>query len=83
MEYVSFGKPNPLVFKNSEALLAQFRPSQSNDHIITDNGESQSHDFKTLYMIGDNPLVDVKGAQQVCVFPYGEILLLSNVLNVF
>nr|XP_011469697.1 PREDICTED: uncharacterized protein YKR070W-like isoform X3 [Fragaria vesca subsp. vesca] len=63
LEYVSFGKPNPFVFKNSEALLAEFRPSQYDDH-ITNSGCSHSHGFRTLYMIGDNPLVDVKGAQQ-------------------
>lgn len=80
LEYVSFGKPNPLVFKNSEALLAQFRPSQSNDHIIIDNGESQSHDFKTLYMIGDNPLVDVKGAQQAG-HPWFSILTRTGVFK--
>ncbi|XP_050385382.1 uncharacterized protein YKR070W isoform X2 [Argentina anserina] len=63
LEYVTFGKPNPFVFKNTEALLAEFQPSQFDEH-ISSSGCSQSHDFKTLYMIGDNPLVDVKGAQQ-------------------
>lgn len=26
--------------------------------------------FKTLYMIGDNPSVDIKGARQVCSLIY-------------
>lgn len=66
LEYVSFGKPNPFVFKNTETLLAQLQPSHC-DNDITTAGDSPSHAFKTLYMIGDNPSVDVKGARQVCL----------------
>lgn len=29
--------------------------------------------FKTLYMIGDNPAVDIKGARQVCSQTYYAI----------
>ncbi|XP_004307430.1 PREDICTED: uncharacterized protein YKR070W-like isoform X2 [Fragaria vesca subsp. vesca] len=79
LEYVSFGKPNPFVFKNSEALLAEFRPSQYDDH-ITNSGCSHSHGFRTLYMIGDNPLVDVKGAQQAG-HPWFSILTRTGVFK--
>ncbi|KAM5556143.1 mitochondrial hydrolase YKR070W [Rosa sericea] len=79
LEYVSFGKPNPFVFKNTEALLAEFQPSQFDDH-ISKSGCSQSHDFKTLYMIGDNPLVDVKGAQQAG-HPWFSILTRTGVFK--
>lgn len=80
LEYVSFGKPNPFVFKNTEAILTQLQPSHCHND-TTNTGNSQSHAFKTLYMIGDNPSVDVKGAQQVRLSPYGENLLLLNALK--
>ncbi|KAL6123810.1 hypothetical protein ACLB2K_076327 [Fragaria x ananassa] len=79
LEYVSFGKPNPFVFKNSEALLAEFRLSQYDGH-ITNSGCSHSHGFRTLYMIGDNPLVDVKGAQQAG-HPWFSILTRTGVFK--
>ncbi|XP_022746351.1 uncharacterized protein YKR070W-like isoform X2 [Durio zibethinus] len=63
LEYVSYGKPNPFVFKNAEAILNQLQSSLCLDH-SENNGVPRSHPFKTLYMIGDNPSVDVKGAQQ-------------------
>ncbi|XP_015388164.1 uncharacterized protein LOC102628567 isoform X2 [Citrus sinensis] len=56
LEYVSYGKPNPFVFRNAEAILSQFLPSY-----VDDNGDAGSHSFRTLYMIGDNPMVDVEG----------------------
>ncbi|XP_044509145.1 uncharacterized protein YKR070W-like isoform X2 [Mangifera indica] len=56
LEYVTFGKPNPFVFENAEAILGQFLPSN-----VAYDG---SYPFKTLYMIGDNPSVDIKGARQ-------------------
>lgn len=59
LEYVSYGKPNPFVFRHAEAILSQFLPSS-----VDDNGDAGSHSFRTLYMIGDNPMVDVKGAKQ-------------------
>lgn len=60
LEYTTFGKPNPFVFKNAEAILSQFLPSD-----IDDKENTGSQSFKTLYMIGDNPMVDIKGARQV------------------
>lgn len=72
LEYVSFGKPNPFVFKNAEAILRQLRPSYHDDHLMN-NGDSGSEPFKTIYMIGDNPFVDIKGAQQVCLLTLFEV----------
>lgn len=70
LDYVSFGKPNPFVFKNAEIILRQLQLSDSDNPI--NNGKIGSHSFKTLYMIGDNPLVDIKGARQVCLSnPFG------------
>ncbi|KAK6163250.1 hypothetical protein DH2020_000114 [Rehmannia glutinosa] len=59
LEYTSYGKPNPCVFRNAENVLMQVVPSTISPQI---NGQSP---FKTLYMIGDNPSVDIRGAQQV------------------
>lgn len=84
LEYVSFGKPNPFVFKNAEAILSELQPFCHDDHLIN-NGDSGAQPFKTLYMIGDNPFVDIKGAQQVCLLTRGAcrpFLLYSN-FNMF
>lgn len=59
LEYTCFGKPNPSVFKNAELVLKQ----PSDDHCGVNHTKSQC--FKTLYMIGDNPAVDIRGARQV------------------
>ncbi|BFG22523.1 hypothetical protein CerSpe_087970 [Prunus speciosa] len=79
LEYVSFGKPNPFVFKNTEAILTQLQPSHCHND-TTNTGNSQSHAFKTLYMIGDNPSVDVKGAQQAG-HPWFSILTRTGVFK--
>lgn len=63
MEYTSYGKPNPFVFKNVENVLTQVLQSAYNNIQVT--GETQP--LKTLYMIGDNPSVDIEGARQVWV----------------
>ncbi|XVE68985.1 hypothetical protein DITRI_Ditri09bG0114100 [Diplodiscus trichospermus] len=63
LEYVSYGKPNPFVFKNAEAILSQLQSSYCLDH-SENNRVPGSHPFETIYMIGDNPSVDIKGAQQ-------------------
>ncbi|KAJ0046455.1 hypothetical protein Pint_06142 [Pistacia integerrima] len=72
LEYVTFGKPNPFVFKNAEAILSQSLPSS-----IADNA---SHPFKTLYMIGDNPSVDIKGARQAG-HPWFSVLTRTGVFK--
>lgn len=64
LEYTTYGKPNPSMFKNAEILLHQLVQSLHQDtHVASHAG---THHFKTLYMIGDNPSVDIKGARQVC-----------------
>ncbi|KAJ6767914.1 HYDROLASE FAMILY PROTEIN / HAD-SUPERFAMILY PROTEIN [Salix koriyanagi] len=65
LEHVSFGKPNPVVFKNAEAMLMQLQVSYRSNN-SKESGDSGLQSFKTLYMIGDNPSVDIKGARQVC-----------------
>ena len=65
LEYVTYGKPNPFVFRNAEAVLSQLHPFYNSDN-VKECVDSGSQDFETLYMIGDNPSVDTKGAQLVC-----------------
>ncbi|KAK3009552.1 hypothetical protein RJ639_013782, partial [Escallonia herrerae] len=63
LEYTTFGKPNPQVFRNAETALMELVAS---DHDLklahTANGGNAI--FRALYMIGDNPSVDIKGARQ-------------------
>lgn len=66
MEYTSFGKPNAFVFKNAETILKQIASSLDHEVHVVNHPDDRSH-FKTLYMIGDNPSVDIKGARQVCL----------------
>ncbi|XP_040987928.1 uncharacterized protein YKR070W-like isoform X1 [Juglans microcarpa x Juglans regia] len=78
LDCVIFGKPNPFVFKNADAILRQLRSSCDDNYI--NNGNNGSHPFKTLYMIGDNPLVDIKGAQQAG-HPWFSILTRTGVFR--
>ncbi|XP_057981853.1 uncharacterized protein YKR070W-like isoform X2 [Malania oleifera] len=80
LEYISFGKPNSSVFKNAESILRQLLlPSCLEGHVV-DNGDDRSHTFKTLYMIGDNPLIDVKGTLQTGP-PWFSILTRTGVFR--
>lgn len=62
LEYTSFGKPNPSVFKNAEDVLKEIATSTRS------HSNQGSHHFKTLYMVGDNPKIDIRGARQVLCF---------------
>ncbi|XP_052190540.1 uncharacterized protein YKR070W isoform X2 [Diospyros lotus] len=79
LEYTTFGKPNPLVFRNAETVIAEVlalsRDCQTVNHVI-----GESHVFKTLYMIGDNPSVDIKGARQAG-HPWFSILTRTGVFR--
>ncbi|XP_071722958.1 mitochondrial hydrolase YKR070W-like [Rutidosis leptorrhynchoides] len=63
LEYTIYGKPNPFVFKNAEKILYEILLSHC-VHNLKPNDVPGSHCFKTLYMIGDNPAVDIHGAKQ-------------------
>lgn len=77
LEYTSFGKPNPFVFKNAEAVLRHLHhPSSCQADVRT----SELNAYKTLYMIGDNPSVDVKGARQAG-HPWFSILTRTGVFR--
>ncbi|KAL8557530.1 hypothetical protein ACS0TY_004826 [Phlomoides rotata] len=80
LEYVSFGKPNPFVFRNAETIFGHLLQTSAAGNVRTENADSWSPSFRTLYMIGDNPLVDVKGAQQAGC-PWFSILTRTGVFR--
>ncbi|XP_024990789.1 uncharacterized protein YKR070W [Cynara cardunculus var. scolymus] len=80
LEYTSFGKPNTFVFENAESILKQLQSPASDDDLNEDYKDMKSHHFETLYMIGDNPLVDVKGARQAG-HPWFSILTRTGVFR--
>ncbi|XP_054795009.1 uncharacterized protein YKR070W-like isoform X2 [Prosopis cineraria] len=77
LEYTSFGKPHPSVFKNAELVLEQVTLSLDDLH---DVNHKNAQCFKTLYMIGDNPAVDIKGARQAG-HPWFSILTRTGVFK--
>lgn len=77
MEYTSYGKPNPLVFKNAENVLMKVLSSSYCNNPANDVVRQP---FKTLYMVGDNPSVDIKGARQAG-HPWYSILTRSGVFK--
>lgn len=76
LKYTSYGKPNPSVFKNAETVLMNVLQSCHNNHQV--DGRKQFS--KTLYMIGDNPSVDIKGARQAGI-PWFSILTRTGVFK--
>ncbi|KAI3731042.1 hypothetical protein L1987_62225 [Smallanthus sonchifolius] len=80
LKYTSFGKPNPFVFKNAESILLQLKSSTSDADLNGDYKDMKSHHFETLYMIGDNPSVDIKGARQAG-HPWFSILTRTGIFR--
>ncbi|KAF9597902.1 hypothetical protein IFM89_022263 [Coptis chinensis] len=80
LEYTSLGKPNPFVFKNAEAVLRELHLSTHHRGNLGNDGHGRRQTFKTLYMIGDNPSVDVKGARQAG-HPWFSILTRTGVFK--
>ncbi|KAL9236746.1 hypothetical protein vseg_011380 [Gypsophila vaccaria] len=75
LQYSAVGKPNPLAFKNAETTLRELR-----NHEFSNQGVAGISPFKTLYMIGDNPSVDIKGAHQAGK-PWFSILTRTGVFK--
>ncbi|XP_057868854.2 uncharacterized protein YKR070W isoform X2 [Cryptomeria japonica] len=77
LTYTSFGKPNATVFKDAEIVLQKISSSigsETTDHPKISNAENfPTHEIKSLYMIGDNPPVDIFGARQAGL-PWFSIL---------
>ncbi|KAI4322201.1 hypothetical protein L6164_021918 [Bauhinia variegata] len=78
LEYTSFGKPHPSVFKNAEIVLQQLILPPCHD--LRDVNDMNTRCFKTLYMIGDNPSVDIRGARQAG-HPWFSILTRTGVFK--
>ncbi|TKY48481.1 HAD-superfamily hydrolase, subfamily IIA [Spatholobus suberectus] len=73
-----FGKPHPSVFKNAENVLQKLVASYYDD--FYDRNHENAPYFKTLYMIGDNPAVDIRGARQTG-HPWFSILTRTGVFK--
>lgn len=78
LEYTCFGKPHPSVFNNAATVLQQLVPRLGEDFYDIDHKSAQP--FQTLYMIGDNPAVDIKGARQTG-HPWFSILTRTGVFK--
>ncbi|XP_022964846.1 uncharacterized protein YKR070W [Cucurbita moschata] len=76
LQYTCYGKPNPLVFRNAEAVLKLV----SSVHQNKMDANTETNHFKTLYMIGDNPSVDINGAIQAGS-PWFSILTRTGVFK--
>ncbi|CAO2824824.1 unnamed protein product [Amaranthus hypochondriacus] len=75
LQYYAVGKPNPLAFKNAETALRQLH-----NQLTTNRDSGVISPFKTLYMIGDNPSVDIKGAKEAGL-PWFSILTRTGVFR--
>ncbi|KAI4368797.1 hypothetical protein MLD38_017311 [Melastoma candidum] len=79
--YTSYGKPNPFVFNNAEVILkhlvASFTSGSPQNRIP---GIVRNHKFKTIYMVGDNPKVDIRGAREAGA-PWFSILTRTGVFK--
>ncbi|XP_010043654.2 uncharacterized protein YKR070W-like isoform X1 [Eucalyptus grandis] len=64
LAYTSYGKPNPFVYGNAETMLRNLMPSLLSNLDVENTTNSGILRFKTLYMIGDNPKIDIRGARQ-------------------
>ncbi|XP_021739685.1 uncharacterized protein YKR070W-like isoform X2 [Chenopodium quinoa] len=65
LECVIYGKPEPIAFKNAEATLNQIHCDMNHESLDSHLNRNQSKNyFSALYMVGDNPSVDIKGARQ-------------------
>ncbi|CAL1403618.1 unnamed protein product [Linum trigynum] len=80
LSYTCYGKPNPFVFKNAEAVLKQLVSSHPDSGLAPDNASTAVHNFERLYMVGDNPDVDIKGARQAG-YPWFSILTRTGVFK--
>jgi HAD superfamily hydrolase (TIGR01456 family) len=63
LKYISYGKPNPFVFKNAANILEKLAICMHPSSLPTK--EVEEHRFSTIYMVGDNPKVDINGALKV------------------
>lgn len=80
LSYTTYGKPNPSVFKNAETLLEQLVSSMHCNAHVADHINTGTQRLKRLYMIGDNPSVDICGARKAG-HPWFSILTRTGVFK--
>ncbi|XP_066395094.1 mitochondrial hydrolase YKR070W-like isoform X3 [Miscanthus floridulus] len=78
LKYTSYGKPNPFVFKNAanilEKLVLSMYPNSQTSMEVKDC------QFSTIYMVGDNPKVDINGAMKAG-HPWSSVLTRTGVFR--
>ncbi|KAG6477387.1 hypothetical protein ZIOFF_066641 [Zingiber officinale] len=77
LEYTSYGKPNPSVFKNAESTLTKLALAT---YPAKETRVGKNFAFNIIYMIGDNPKVDVNGAKKAG-HPWFPILTRTGVFK--
>ncbi|KAK8918783.1 hypothetical protein KSP39_PZI021219 [Platanthera zijinensis] len=80
LQYTSYGKPNPSVFKNAESVLMQVASTLNGNPDHAGGRTEKENKFRTIYMIGDNPAVDIKGATKAG-YPWFSILIRTGVFK--
>ncbi|KAL3523415.1 hypothetical protein ACH5RR_016249 [Cinchona calisaya] len=80
LECTVFGKPKLFVFRNAEVILRHLRAFSCDGDVTREDGHLPLYGFKALYMIGDNPSVDIKGASQAGS-PWFSILTRTGVFR--
>ncbi|KAI4994747.1 hypothetical protein ZWY2020_034388 [Hordeum vulgare] len=78
LKYTSYGKPNPFVFKNAASILQKIVMGIYPNSQLTN--EVQDHQFSTIYMIGDNPKVDINGVLKAGP-PWSSVLTRTGVFR--
>ncbi|KAL3750883.1 hypothetical protein ACJRO7_011810 [Eucalyptus globulus] len=63
LAYTSYGRPNPFVYGNAETLLRNLMPSLLSNLDVESNTYSEFVVSEHLYMIGDNPKINIRGAR--------------------
>jgi len=78
LKYTSYGKPNPLVFKNAASILEKLVMSMYPNSQTSK--EVKDCQFSTIYMVGDNPKVDINGASKAG-HPWSSVLTRTGVFR--
>ncbi|KAL5210645.1 hypothetical protein ABZP36_006268 [Zizania latifolia] len=78
LKYISYGKPNPFVFKNAANILGKLAMSIYPSSLPA--MELKEHQLSTIYMIGDNPKVDINGASKAGP-PWSSVLTRTGVFR--
>lgn len=81
LAFTSYGKPNPFVYGNAETVLRNLMPSYLSNLDVENTTNSGIRYLKTLYMIGDNPKIDIRGAREVYFITRNVFYHISNFIS--